>query len=129
MALLLFSSAPAIAADLRVVATGLRSAEGQLLVAVCPEADFTTFECPHVGIAPTSEGAVVIRGVPPGTYAVQAIHDENGNGMLDRRLFRPTEGMAFSRDAPMRRGPPQFGDAALAVTGNGTISVTMRYFQ
>lgn len=123
-------AAPAGAADLRVVVEGLRSTEGQILVAVCPEASFTTAECPHTARAPAAAGEVVVTDVPPGSYAVQAIHDENGNGDLDRRFgLLPQEGIGFSRDAPMRRGPPSFGDAAIDLRGDGTISLAMRYFQ
>ncbi len=128
--ILLSLCAPAFAADLEVRVTDLRSTDGQLLVAVCPQADFASDRCTLTGSAPASDGAVTIRGIPPGTYAVQAVHDENGNGTLDLRFrVQPLEGMGFSRDAPIRRGPPRFGDAALAIRGDGTISLAMRYFQ
>ena len=117
------------AADLRVEVAGLRSAEGNLLVAVCPPETFGRRGCPYVAAAPASSGGATVRGIPPGTWGVQAIHDEDGNGKLTRRGFIPSEGMAFSRDAPMRRGPPRFADAALNLTGDGTITITMRYFQ
>jgi uncharacterized protein (DUF2141 family) len=70
----------------------------------------------------------VVEGVPPGTYAVQAFHDEDGDGTLDRRGFWPSEGLGFSRDAPMRMGPPRFGDAAVRIERDGRITVTMRYY-
>ena len=128
--LLTLAATPALAADLRVVITNLRSAEGRILVAVCPEDRFATADCPHVGRAPAAEGAVVVRDVPPGIYAVQAIHDENANDELDRRLgFMPLEGFGFSRDAPLRRGPPDFDDAAIDLRGDGTISLSLRYFR
>ena len=38
--------------------------------------------------------------IPPGTYALTVIHDENMNGKLDtNRLGIPTEGYGFSNDA------------------------------
>ena len=118
----------AAAADLTVEFAGLRSAAGLVRVAVCPEATFTKPQCPHVAVVPADRGAAVVEGIPPGIYAVQVFHDEDGDGDLDRRAFWPTEGLGFSRDAPMRMGPPRFGDAALRINGNGTIRVTMRYF-
>lgn len=117
------------AADLRVEVTGLRSQQGTLLVAVCTPETFARRGCPHVATAPASKGAAIVRGVPPGLWAVQAIHDEDGNGTLTRRGLLPDEGIAFSRDAAMRMGPPRFADAAVALTGSGTIAVTMRYFK
>lgn len=128
---LLCASAPgaAVAGDLTVRLDGLRSGAGQVLVAVCGAATFTRRDCAIKGSAPAGE-AVVLRDVPPGDYAVQAVHDENANGDLDRGLFLPTEGIGFSRDAPMRRGPPTFADAAIRVgPDGGTISLTMRYFR
>ncbi len=123
-------TAPAAAADLRVVIGNLRSAQGRILVGVCPEAQFTTAECPYTAGAAAASGEVVVRDIPPGIYAVQAIHDENGNGELDRRLLlQPLEGIGFSRNAPMRRGPPKFDDAAVDLRGDGAISLDMRYFQ
>lgn len=117
------------AADLRVEVAGLRSTQGTLLVAVCTPQTFARRGCPHVAAAPASEGAATVPDIPPGTWAVQVIHDEDGNGTLTRRGFLPDEGMAFSRDAPMRMGPPRFADAAFALKGSGTVTVTMRYFR
>ncbi len=63
--------------------------------------------------------------VRPGTYAVALLHDENGNGRADRMLMIPREGFGFSRDAPVRMGPPGFDDAAFAV-GNTPVRQTIR---
>lgn len=121
---------PAPAADLRIEVAGLRNSDGTLYVAVCTEAEFLEPGCAHTGSAPAGDSAVVVSDVPPGTYAVQAVHDENNNGTLDRPGFLPTEGLGFSRDAPMRLGPPRFRDAAFELTEAGaTVSLTMRYFQ
>ena len=121
---------PAAAADLRIEVSGLRNAEGTVYAAVCTEDQFLEPSCTYFGSAPASSGAVTVTGVPPGTYAVQVVHDENNNQTLDRPGFLPTEGMGFSRDAPMRFGPPRWSDAQFDVTEAGaTIPLTMRYFQ
>jgi uncharacterized protein (DUF2141 family) len=118
------------AAELRIEVAGLRNAEGMLFVAVCAEDEFLQPFCRHVGRAPASEGVVTVADVPPGTYAVQAVHDENGNEQLDRPGFLPLEGLGFSRDAPMRMGPPRFADAAFDLAEPGAVvRLTMRYFQ
>jgi uncharacterized protein (DUF2141 family) len=103
--------------------------QGQVLVALCSQARFTGQSCEYSGrVVPG--GMLILHNVAPGRYAVQAIHDENGNGRLDRGLLRPTEGMGFSRDAPMRRGPPAFADAAVSVREpSGLVRLTIRYFQ
>lgn len=120
-----------MAADLRIELTGLRSDAGAILAAVCREPDFLSDRCSYVGRADAAAGAVTVPGIPPGRYAVQVFHDENGNDDLDRGLFGgPLEGMGFSRDAPMRFGPPRFEDAAIEVPeGGAEQTLTMRYFK
>jgi uncharacterized protein (DUF2141 family) len=119
------------AGDLQVTAQGLRSAEGVVRFAVCPERAFLTASCRLIGAAPARAPTAVISDVPAGIYAVQAYHDENANGRLDRgALGRPREGMGFSRDARMRFGPPRFSDAMVRIAGDGgMVSLTMRYFR
>lgn len=133
MAVALAAASPglAAAADVRVVVNGLRSAAGNLLVAVCGEEDFLGRGCDHTGRAPARRGEVTVSGVPVGVYAVQAVHDENANQRIDLGFARrPLEGIGFSRDAPMRFGPPRFADAAIEVSDpGGTLSLNMRYFQ
>lgn len=64
--------------------------------------------------------------VRPGTYAVALLHDENANGKADRALSMiPREGFGFSRDAEVRLGPPDFGDAAFEV-GAAPVRQTIR---
>jgi uncharacterized protein (DUF2141 family) len=121
----------ATAGDLEITVEGLRNDVGAVRVAVCPRGSFLTTSCPHTGSFPAPQAGIRIRDVLPGTYAIQAFHDENGNGEFDRTRFgRPLEGMAFSRDAQMRRGPPNFADAAFRL-GDDTAraTLTMRYFE
>ncbi len=108
--------------------TGLRSESGSVLVAVCRQNDVLGRGCEHTGRAPAQAGEVTVSDFPAGTYAVQAIHDENENMKLDLGFARrPLEGLGFSRDAPMRFGPPRFADAAIengaGIIGHGTARV------
>ncbi|MEO5706881.1 MAG: DUF2141 domain-containing protein [Alteraurantiacibacter sp.] len=66
--------------------------------------------------------------VAPGTYAVALLHDENSNGRVDKMLMIPREGFGFSRDAPVRMGPPHFADASFAL-GSVPVhqAIRMRY--
>jgi uncharacterized protein (DUF2141 family) len=120
------------AASVTVTITNIRDARGVVRVAICPRADFLQPHCPYFGIAAAETGSVVvtITGVPPGIYAAQAYQDANSNGILDRNwLGMPKEGMGFSRDAPMRFGPPNFADAAFTLgVADAAISFRMRYF-
>jgi uncharacterized protein (DUF2141 family) len=70
------------------------------------------------------------KGVAPGIYAIASIHDENGNGKLDRPTFgAPTEGWGASRAAKagFMRGP-RFEDAALRfAAGTSIVSISIHY--
>ena len=58
------------------------------------------------------KGATVtaaFTGLTPGTYAVRAFHDLNGDGKLNTNPFGiPTEPYAFSRDARGAAAPPDW---------------------
>ena len=58
----------------------------------------------------------MLRHLPPGTYALGVLHDEDGNReMKTGFLGRPKEGYGASRDARGKMGPPKFEDARLAL--------------
>ena len=122
----------ALAAELKVTLEQVATDAGYLLVAVCTPETFLRRGCPYTGRVPaaTGEAQVVVRGIEPGVYAVQAFHDENGNFDLDRNfLGMPQEGMGFSNDAPMRFGPPSFDDAAIEIDAGGAATrLRLRYF-
>lgn len=120
--------------ELDVTVAGIRDDRGQILVAVCTADSFLGPDCPYTARAPAAPGevSVVVPDVPAGTYAVQAFHDQDEDGRIDRDLFgRPRDGMGFSNDAPMRFGPPRFEDAAISIGRGGrhAIRFTMRYFR
>ena len=54
--------------------------------------------------------------VPPGRYAVVALHDENNNHKLDRNMFGiPKEGFGFSNNPKVLLSAPSFDTAAIPV--------------
>ena len=127
-ALILTGSAAVLAAatpppqDVSVQLTGLRSGKGQVMA--CLTANAASF--PDCGKDPAAAKlALPVRAggsltldfgaLPPGHYAISVFHDENGNGKLDKMLMIPSEGFGFSRDAPVRFGPPKFAAAAFVV--------------
>ena len=56
--------------------------------------------------------------IPPGTYAMAVIHDENMNGKLDTNwLGIPTEGYGFSNDAQGVVSAPSFSAASFPYDG------------
>lgn len=125
-------AAPA-ASDVSATVTGLRSSRGQVLACLTTRPDaFPDCEKDpeaHTLTVPAGERVTLDFGqVHPGRYAVSLVHDENGNGKLDTRLMIPREGFGFSRDAPVRMGPPKFDRAAFPVEDEAVqLEIRMRY--
>ena len=67
--------------------------------------------------------------IPPGTYAMAVIHDENMNGKLDTNwLGIPTEGYGFSNNAEGLVGAPSFSAASFRYNGqNIDLTMTLHY--
>lgn len=116
-------SAPGAAAEsctLNIHITGLRNQKG--------DAAALAFASPHgwpedkdkasaAETAPIhgSQATVSLR-VPPGEYAVAALHDENENQKLDRDFFGiPTEGFGFSNNPRVFLSAPPFKKAEVNV--------------
>lgn len=131
----LVAAAPAVpappgGATVVVAIEGLRSARGRVLA--CLTTDARTFpDCDKdpaahkLSVAAAPGEVIEFRGVAPGRYAISLFHDENGNGRLDKLMMIPREGYGFSRDAPVRFGPPRFTAAAFEVPG-GVVGESVR---
>jgi len=64
--------------------------------------------------------------IPPATYALIVIHDENRNGKLDTNWMGvPAEGYGFSSDAKATLSAPSFS-AAKFQYGGGALDLTIR---
>lgn len=130
----LAAAAPGPVSNVGVNVTGLRSAKGQILACLTtqPRAfpDCAKDPASHKLIVPVNGNSVRIDFGPitTGRYAISLLHDENGNGKADMVLFMPKEGFGFSRDAPVRFGPPSFKSAAFIVADAAVnLTVRMRY--
>lgn len=116
---------------LHIAVGGVSSTRGHVRVDVCPLSDFLK-DCRYGGAAPATPGVtvVVVKDLPPGTYAAQAYQDGNDNHSVDRNILGlPTEGVGFSNNAPIRLHPPSFGAAAFSYDGGEqTIAFKLRHF-
>jgi len=67
--------------------------------------------------------------IPPGTYAMVVVHDENMNGKLDTNwLGLPVEGYGFSNDATATFGAPSFEVASFQYDGQSVeMTMTLHY--
>ena len=128
-------AAPAAAADLVIEVNGVRSDAGRIYVAVHAPREGERFpyaDGMFAGVQQQAhEGAMrfVLRDLPAGRYAVNAFHDENGNGDLDVNVLGiPKEGYGFANDPPSSFGPPEFEEAAVTVgRASATAALTMSY--
>ncbi len=127
----------ASASDLTITVDNLRSSQGQILLCVfsAESSDREAFpDCTkghpvRQSKAVIGGGKVVVtyKGLKDGVYAVAAIHDENGNGVLDTNFLGiPTEGVGISAN-PRLMGKPNFGQAQFEIKGKTTITVNAKY--
>jgi uncharacterized protein (DUF2141 family) len=64
----------------------------------------------------TGTSTTITLQVPPGRYALVALHDENNNHKLDRNMFGiPKEGFGFSNNPKVLLSAPSFDTAAITV--------------
>lgn len=107
-------SAQANAADILTVnVTGARNAKGKVIVWLFrdpqgfPNDVSKIFRQQSVGIdASTKTTRVTFRDLPPGTFAVTVLHDENGNGKMDKNFLGiPREGYGASNNPKVMRAP------------------------
>jgi uncharacterized protein (DUF2141 family) len=70
----------------------------------------------HGGHPFSGTSTTITLQVPPGRYALVALHDENSNHKLDRNMFNiPKEGFGFSNNPKVFLSPPSFDTAAMPV--------------
>lgn len=128
-------AAPALASDVVITVTDLRSSKGVVRACMTTREDIFP-KCikdpgAHRTVVPAGDKVEIrFTGVKPGDYAIALLHDENNNGKADRAMgMMPKEGYGFSRDAPVKMAPPKFGDAVFK-QGETTsrITIKMRYF-
>lgn len=131
-ALPLLGATPPTGADITVTVSNLRSHKG--LVSACLAHERHAFpDCSRPGgrdmTIPAGEAdRFTFRNIAPGRYAIALLHDENSNGKIDKALMIPKEGFGFSRDAPIRMGPPTFSAAAFDVADEDVSQpIKMRY--
>ena len=136
LALLLAAAlnAPASAADTRrdltVVVHGVKDAHGLVRLDICRAESFLGKHCERSAAVPAQEGdvAVTVPDVPQGEWAVQAYHDRNADGAVNRNLLgMPTEQFGFSRAPPLGLKGPSFARAAFVHGAQPqTVSIKLR---
>lgn len=120
-------TSPGETADVVVDMVGFRNDAGQVGVVIYDERNAAGFPTDpkrslKQAVVRIHDGRAraVFRGLPPGTYAVAIVHDENSNDDLDLSLVGiPKEGYGASNDAKSLIGPPSFDDARFTLGPGG----------
>ena len=116
--------------SITVVIKNVKDAPGNVAVALFNnEKDFMKYRFDSKIIeAHGGEVQVVFENVPPGSYAISVLHDENGNNEMDSNIIgMPKEGFGFSNDAMGTFGPPSFEKASFTCPVSQALTVTMKY--
>lgn len=113
-------SLPVQAGDLTVQLSDLGKETGKIMLNLLRnEAQMNNAEPAEASMIlnPSAEGvSFTLHNLPAGTYGVQVMHDENGNGELDANLIGiPKEPWGFSNNAKGKFGPPKWEDVQFTV--------------
>ncbi len=71
---------------------------------------------------------ITFQGIPAGKYAVNILHDENNNGIIDKGFILPKEGIGFSNFQTIGlSNKPSFQKASFDFNSDKIIKVTIVY--
>ena len=142
LVILLWSVLPSLKAQtkstatLTVRVTGARNTKGKIGVTLFQDAqgfpDDTSkaIRQQAVDIDPNTMSAqVIFKDLPQGTFAVSILHDENGNGKMDKNFVGiPKEGYGASNNPKKKRRAPTFEEAKFSLgSAEQTIEITLIY--
>ena len=123
-------------ATLTVRVTGARNTKGKIWVTVFqdaqgfPEDPSKAVRQQSVDIDPNTMSAqVTFKDLPQGTFAVSVLHDENGNGKMDKNFVgMPKEGYGASNNPKKKKRAPTFDEAKFSLNSTGqTTEITLIY--
>ena len=119
--------------NLVIMIQGLKNQRGQVCLSVFdhgrgfPDNTANAIQARCVKVTSTPL-VVTFENLKPGSYAVAAFHDVNGEGKLNRNLLGIPTGFGFSQNPQIVTGPPKFGDSVVFVAGLETdIQIQLRY--
>jgi uncharacterized protein (DUF2141 family) len=101
--------------------TGIRTAEGNIRIAV--RTDENTIAAAQIAtIDPkTLTAEAVFENLPEGDYGIAVFHDENKNEKLDfNEVGMPLEGYGHSNNPAKRTGAPDFSETKFIFAAPGT---------
>lgn len=130
------SFSPPINQNLKVTITRLHNNNGMVLVSLFkdgvgyPDSPEKAYGKERAYIVEKS-ATIIFKSVPPGSYSVAILHDENNNQRMDKNILGiPKEGYGFSNNAAAAFGPPSYKKASFTHTTNAAteIQIKTKYF-
>jgi uncharacterized protein (DUF2141 family) len=119
-------------ATLRVDAQGFRNTNGAVGCVLFrqadgfPESEDKAFRVVRVPVD-TDHATCEFTRVPPGTYAVAVLHDENRNRKLDKNFLGiPQEGWGVSNNVRPAISAPSFQDATFTLKAGANVVVPVK---
>ena len=121
-----------LAATLRVTVEGVHNSSQPVRVLLFNSPDSFPDEARRFKALATgaAQGVAIVEftHLDPGTYAIMAYHDENGDNKLNRTLgMWPSEGYGLSLN-PLVLGPPAFQETAFELPPHGlSLTIALHY--
>lgn len=120
--------------SLKVEVKNLRNGKGVVQFALynkdgsIPDEEFDKYYKKLQSKIVNGTASITFNNIPKGKYAVNILHDENKNGIIDKGFILPIEGIGFSNFQSIGlTNRPNFSKASFEVTGNKSISVKVIY--
>jgi uncharacterized protein (DUF2141 family) len=137
-AILIYSSAfpfffyPGSEEGIRINITNLRNNKGHVLVSLFkdgkgyPDEPGNAYKKLKLDIK-NGTAVASFSDLPPGTYAVAILHDENDDLKMNKNFFGlPKEGYGFSNNVMGMFGPPSYSKASFTHTSQKNTLITIR---
>lgn len=121
---------------LTIRVTGARNTKGKIGVTLFqhaqgfPDDTSKAIRQQSVEIDPNTKSAQVsFKDLPQGTFAVSVLHDENGNGKMDKNFVgMPKEGYGASNNPRKKKRAPTFDEANFSLnSAEQTIEIALIY--
>lgn len=118
---------------LEVKISNVRNSDGYVLVTLFNNErgfpDRTKYAVRNEKIKAEVHTTVVFEEIPYGTYAIAVLHDENGNGVLDKNVVGiPIEGYGSSNNQKKLFRAPNFDECKFSVDKETTeIDISLNY--
>jgi uncharacterized protein (DUF2141 family) len=120
--------------SLTIEVDGLRNSKGVVQFSLynkdgsIPDEHFKKFYKKEVTDISNNTATITFYNLPEGKYAVNALHDENKNGKIDKSFILPKEGVGFSNYSSIGlTNRPKFSKASFELNSDSEIKINIIY--